>query len=362
MTNPASERELDILILGPVPPPFGGVAVHISRVVPLLQRAGLRVQVLNHFGSAEPDFVAGALKRNPLNYYRLPKRIDARVVHYHHSHWPALLAVALGKGTRRSRYLMTIHGTSLLRRLSSRAPFVARVTRWAIAQFDSIIVVSPQLRAALQDHVGGRPIDVLPAFLPADDEGSRYERSIETFLADGQTLLAPVFRLRFLRDGRESYGLDTVMRAFTMLAAGRPQLRLALFIAEPPVGRKASRYLERLGREVEAAGLHDRVLTVFGQPLTPAFRHDVVLVRATRTDGDALSIREALAAGVPVVASDVTDRPAGTVTFVTDDARDLCRALAAVLEHSVRPHGAEHASGDAHFLAPLIEIYRRHLV
>ena len=59
--------ELDILILGPVPPPFGGISVHLSRLVPLLQAQGLNVAVLNHFGSAELPFVLGVLNRNPLN-------------------------------------------------------------------------------------------------------------------------------------------------------------------------------------------------------------------------------------------------------------------------------------------------------
>src|SRR6266567_1507749 len=99
MRDPASTRELDILILGPVPPPFGGVSVHVSRLVPLLKEVGLRVGVLNHFDSTEPDYVLGALKRNPLNYYRLPKKLSARVVHYHHSRWSTLVAVALGRRT-----------------------------------------------------------------------------------------------------------------------------------------------------------------------------------------------------------------------------------------------------------------------
>src|SRR6266699_6590034 len=94
-----SSDELDILILGPVPPPFGGVSVHLSRFLPLLAGTGLRFAVLNHFASTDAPFVVASLKRNPLNYYRLPKKFPARLVHYHHSRWSPLHAKKLGKRT-----------------------------------------------------------------------------------------------------------------------------------------------------------------------------------------------------------------------------------------------------------------------
>jgi glycosyltransferase involved in cell wall biosynthesis len=309
------------------------------------------------------SFVIGALKRNPLNYYRLPKRIPARVVHYHHSHWSMLMAVALGKGRRSSRYVLTAHGTDLPRRLNSRIPLLRGATRWALSRFDALIVVNPDIRAAIQDHVRDRPIDVLPAFLEAPAGEPAYEASIETFLSGGPILLVPAFRVQFLPDGRDAYGLDTVGAAFAAIAGERPELRLVFFVAERPRTRKAAKHLQRLVRQMESAGVRDRVLIAFGLPLTPAFRHDAVVVRATRIEGDALSVREALHADVPVVASDVVDRPPGTVTFSTDDVADLCRVLRHVLDTPrTRQEQFDSAPAgertDAQFLAPLIRIYR----
>ena len=105
---------------------------------------------------------------------------------------------------------------------------------------------------------------------------------------------------------------------------------------------------------------------VFGLPLTPAFRHDVILVRPTRAEGDALSVREALHARVPVVASDVVGRPAGTSTFASDDTDDLRRALLEVLastkETRGRPVGTTNeATSSAEFVTSLLRIYRRQM-
>ena len=79
-----------------------------------------------------------------------------------------------------------------------------------------------------------------------------------------------------------------------------------------------------------------------------------------------MSVREALHAGVPVVASDVVGRPAGTSTFVSDDKADLQRALAEILDSTkqtvIRPVGPRnHATSTAEFVASLLRIYRKQI-
>jgi glycosyltransferase involved in cell wall biosynthesis len=140
------ESSLDILILGPVPPPFGGVSMHLARLVPRLQRAGFRVGVLNHFRSTDRAFVVGALNRNPLKYYFLPKKFRTRILHYRHSRWPQLVATALGKGSSKARYIVTLHSGDIDKQfphLTTRKPLVGRITRWALRRFDTVIAVNP---------------------------------------------------------------------------------------------------------------------------------------------------------------------------------------------------------------------------
>jgi glycosyltransferase involved in cell wall biosynthesis len=52
-------------------------------------------------------------------------------------------------------------------------------------------------------------------------------------------------------------------------------------------------------------------------------RRSHVFVRATLEDGDSISVREALALGVPVVASRVGTRPPGTILFHPGDVEDM---------------------------------------
>lgn len=366
MHSRRSRPELDILLVGPVPPPFGGVSVHLARLVPLLENAGLRVGVLNHFSSTELPFVVGALKRNPLNYFRLPKRFPARVVHYHHSHWSTLIAFALGKRDRNSRYMVTLHSHDIADQLNSRLPLFGRVVEWSLRRFDAIIVVNSDIKAEIEHRVRGRAVYVVPAFLEAPKDEAPYDLSLENFLSSGRILLIPAYRVQFLRDGREMYGLDTGVEAFAIVAQGRPELRLALFIAERSQGRKAAAYLASLERRLEQAGLGNRGQVSFGLPFIPALRHNVIVVRPSRSDGDALTVREALHAGVPVVASDVVKRPAGTVTFPVEDVEQLCTELTRLLDllkdrnSDIGKNHAELGPADP-FLDGLMRAYRDQL-
>jgi glycosyltransferase involved in cell wall biosynthesis len=54
-------------------------------------------------------------------------------------------------------------------------------------------------------------------------------------------------------------------------------------------------------------------------------------VRPTFQDGDSISVREALALGVPVVASNVGTRPEGVMLFAAGDVEGLANAVVRVI-------------------------------
>ena len=130
-------------------------------------------------------------------------------------------------------------------------------------------------------------------------------------------------------------------------------------------GLRARRHLMKLERRLEKAGIRDRALVVFGLPLAPAFRQNSIFVRPTRAEGDAVSVREAQHADVPVVASDVVTRPNGVVPFSVGNASALSEAVEEVVEQTNYPTGA---AGDAasqtvepSLANPLIRLYRAEL-
>jgi glycosyltransferase involved in cell wall biosynthesis len=312
-------------------------------------------------------FVVAALNRNPINYYRIPKKFRVRIVHYHYSGWSELVALALTRGSSSARYILTLHSGAIYRPFRSKVPSVSRITRWALRRFDTIIAVDPNVASFIQNHTDRQRIEVVPAFLESDnDVPAGYDAQIDAFLDSGRVLVVAAYGVRFLDDGREVYGLDIVAQAFMTLARDRKDLRLAIFLARRQLGPKPRRHLARLELRLEQAGLRDRVLIVFGLPLPPALRSNVVFVRPTRAEGDAVSVREAQSAGIPVVASDVAPRPPGVVVFPTDDVAKLCEALRLVLDNPDQPSRISMSGSPEQRLAEpfsdtLIRLYRREL-
>jgi glycogen synthase len=361
--SPRGDEPLDVLLLGPIAPALGGVASHLERLRVLLPAHGVRVGVLSHYRAppAASD-VVGSLNRNPLRYWLHLRRQRSRVVHYHHSHWALLAAVALAARGDRRRYVITVHGEDLRQALGASIPGVAPLTRWGIRQFDDVIAVSEGVADGLRPYVAADRLIVVPAFLPPEaGEARRLDAGQDAFLAGGRpVIVVSCTQLCSGQPASDAYGLDLAVEAFCRLAPRHPGMRLALFLGRPPSSPGQRRYVRDLERRVRAEALGERLLLAERAPLLPAFRHDVVYLRPSRTDGDAVSIREALSLGVPVLASDVVPRPPGTVTFPTADVESLGAALEALLEPGRRDRPtADGRTGPepGRFLQSLLSVY-----
>jgi glycosyltransferase involved in cell wall biosynthesis len=83
-----------------------------------------------------------------------------------------------------------------------------------------------------------------------------------------------------------------------------------------------------------------------------------VFVRTARVDGDSMSVREALALGLPTVASDAAPRPDGVVTYPRDDIEALADRLLRACTAPRRDPAAAAAESAAN-VAALLAIYQR---
>jgi len=70
---------------------------------------------------------------------------------------------------------------------------------------------------------------------------------------------------------------------------------------------------------------HDEFLTLL--------RRSWACLRTPACDGVSASVLESLALGVPVVASENGNRPAGVISYREADPRDMCKKLVFVTEH-----------------------------
>jgi glycosyltransferase involved in cell wall biosynthesis len=285
-----------LTLVGPLPPPTGGIASHVADLAVLARAQGLPTQVL------VPAHDAGFAAR-----LTAACAIDLVHVHVHgHSVQAWLLASACGVARRA---VLTVH-SGLAPAFVGAHPLLARA---ACLGFDAIVCVSEPVRSALA--AAGVPVARLwraPAFL-RDALAPRLPPPGLAALRRRHPILAAAA----VAPGTE-YGVDVLLSGWELVHAAQP--RAALMLYGP-----GSRDLRWRRAGVYQWGELDRAAAL---GLVEACD---VLLRPTRADGDAVSVREALALGRRVVASDAAPRPRGVVQHRSGDARDLAAATLAAL-------------------------------
>ncbi|MGC3996224.1 MAG: glycosyltransferase [Anaeromyxobacter sp.] len=336
-----------VALVGNWPPPQGGVAVHVAALARSLRARGADVRVLDlgEGGHAGPALVPARGARR-LSLALAGVAAERRLVHLHTSganlpSWCVALAAGRARRPGAPRGVLTLHSGSLPAWLAG-SPARRLLARAACAGFGTVVAVSEAIAAALREAgVPAARLRVLEAFSPALLEppapppGLAALRAAAAPLVAAAVLPGPV------------YGPDLLLPAFARLRARHPQAVLAVMgqgSQDPPF--RGAPGVAGLGELAHAAAL--AVLAAAD-----------VFVRATRVDGDALTVREALALGCRVVASDVGHRPAGCLLFPPGDAVALGEALlrAAALR---RPGVGGAASPDT--FEALWDVYRAHAV
>jgi glycosyltransferase involved in cell wall biosynthesis len=277
------------LIVGALPPPSGGVATHCRELQRALEAAGIRADLIDP-RRVGPD---GRDGRPRLLARLLIARTRREIVHVHtngHNRGSWTVAALCAAG-HTGPALLTLH--------SGLAPgFIRnhpRLVRLISRRYQRIVAVNAEIAAALGDAgVDAARIVVAAAFTPS----SLAFRLAPPGLAQIRRA-HPLLIASALAPGPE-YGAAVLLDAFMHVRARRPDAGLMVYgpgTREPALAAAAR--ARGLGGAVHHLGELER-----NRALAVVAAADV-FVRPTLADGDAISVREALALGRPVVASAV---------------------------------------------------------
>lgn len=316
-----------VLEITSYPPPRAGWGVRVSFVRRELERRGVDCQVLNIGKSRRlrsPDYVD---VQGALDFLRKVDRYARRgyVVHTHingdgNKGWALALAAAAIAWRYGCPRVLTFHAGPRQRmfpheRSRLAVPYFKLVFRLA----EHIVCNSDEVADAIATYGVSREkvwaiqafsrqyLDYEPTPLPAD---------LERFLAASEPRLLVYFFLR------PEFHMESFLDAVKALA--REQARLGVVATGLDAGS------ERFRRMLDCRGLTSRVHPAGDLP------HDAFMtllssvhfyVRTPEKDGVCSSVLEALALGVPVVASENGRRPAGVIRFRPDDAASLAETL-----------------------------------
>ena len=336
---------MKIVLVGPYPPPHGGISVHLYKVRQQLHKMGIHCRVVNvdprAWKSDQYITVRGGvgLFSKLFSFARRGWTLHVHTNGHNIKSWLIALTAGLA-GMAGPGNVLTLH-SGLVPEYLAPGRFGTRwLARVSCLFYARVIAVSPKIQEALISvGVPAKRIEVLSSFLPVRPPADRFPLPVE----GRRPILGTTLFFR------PEYGFPLLVEAVDQLRLRHPAMA-CLVVGSGEQQAEAEQLVARRGLQEFILFLgnleHEKCLSVISQC--------DLFVRPTLADGDANCIREALALGIRVVASTVGYRPPEAILFQSGNVNDLVLKIDETLS---RPPAATPLAPTAGGIQRLIDVY-----
>jgi glycosyltransferase involved in cell wall biosynthesis len=289
-------------LVGPLPPPNGGMAMQTLQLARLLEEEGLSVELVQTNLPYRPAIV-GKIKGLRALFRLLPYfwRIwrltgKADVIHLMANSgwsWQLFAAPVIWIGWLRNKPVIVNY------RGGEAREYLATSARWikpSLAKATRLVVPSGFLRQVFSEF--GVSATVIPNII-----------DLTTFRLAPEQSADSAFTLVITRNLEPIYGLDTAIRALALAKQEVPALQLKIAGSGPQAAE--------LARLVEQLGLSGSVVflgRLERQQIVELYHSAHAMLNPSRVDNMPNSVLEALACGLPVISTNV-----GGVPYIVKD-------------------------------------------
>ena len=286
-----------LLIIGAKPDTagIGGVSIHVERLIYWLKNSSYQFDFCDY-------------KKESL--WKVVRLISLhQVIHIHPSNPVFRLFLVCVSKLFRKRVIFTIHGD-----LGRFGRFKNLLDKLAVKWCDIPIAINEgSYKKALEYNPKST---LISAYLPPFSDGflpaEIIEKINEVRLNNKVIVATNASVCSYTVDGKEIYGIDFLIKYF------KTQLDYYLFISDP-----SGQYTDKYKKD----SLENVVFIKGNHSFYALMKHSDMVIRATATDGDSLSVKEGLSLGIKVIATDSVSRPDGVVLFKYNDPDSLDVAL-----------------------------------
>jgi glycogen synthase len=315
-----------VLLLGPYPPPHGGVETNLVAIRNFLLKQGIACAVINITRHRKTEGDEIYYPTSALQLIGLIFRLSYDVLHLHVggilSQRVLRLSLACTAVPGR-KTVFTFHSGGYPSTPRARSTGPRSLDGFVLRRFDRLIAVNQEIAefffglGVSRDRVR---IIAPHAFSSGTDYTEELAEPFADFFARHQPVLISAGQLE------PEYDLHTQIEALGQLLPAYPNAGLIL------LGHGSLE--EELRRVIFAKPFSEHVLICGDVPhvmtMRAIFRSDLML-RTTLYDGDAISVREALHLKTPVIATDNGMRPPGVRLVPISDAKALSAAITETL-------------------------------
>lgn len=344
------DNRMQVLLLGPYPPPYGGVQTNLVAIRDFLRAKSIPCRVVNltRYRQTETDEVY--FPESALDVVRLLLRLPRDVIHIHIGGditGRLLLLALLCTLLPGTKTVLTLHSGGYPTSPAGQSAHPRTWRAFVFRRIDRLIAVNQELVELFTQkfQARGEHVHLIePYSLPAEtatDEA--LPEPVRQFLAAKN----PVFLSMGWLEPEYDYSLQ--IQAMQQLVRKHPDAGLMIF--------GSGRLENELREQIRRAGCERAVLMAGDVPHGAALRameRSDVFLRTTHYDGDSISVREALHLGVPVVATENGMRPAGVIPMAVGSLDGLLEAIESAL---AMPRQAASRQADNQHIAAIYALY-----
>lgn len=303
------------------PPPFGGVSVHSMRLFESLKKTKLGNNIIfkNFNGKYNsPENSIHSVNCFFLEFIRLFCS-SKRIIHLHSNNLYLWLVFSLF--IWRHKVIITLHNQKLKYSLNFIETIIRKVF---LLKAGCVILNDNSLADSIHEsyHIKISKFHIIPAFIPPlPEENIGLDERFIKFRQKHKFLISTSAWKLYRKGNIDVYGIDQIIEAMNKLKAHSvfPGLIIIIPISED------SEYERFLINKVNNYNLWNQILLI-RESIPNAFevwKLSDLYIRATSTDIEGLTIKEALFYNTPVIASDVVDRPEGCILYKLNNTEDL---------------------------------------
>ncbi len=314
--------------LGPFPPPYGGVAVHLVRLCEVLEVGGHHVERISTVKTASVPAITShdILRRTPIHY------------HTDEGNYKWLILFSVWWQILRVPYALTFHSFRVKHAFSSR--IVRFFLKRALHCAKGVVAVSvPTLHSLHEQLKTNVHVSVLNSAFPI----SAHEMNAPMWSTVPKAWLEAKHRV-VVNAGRivkyqqtDLYGIDVAIRAFNLLANdAHNDVQLLVITGQVVDADLLAQYYS-----IKAHNHLVHIIPAEESPLVPVHVAATMVLRSTRTEGGpSLTLTEALELGKVAIGSNAVARPHGTHMYDTENPVELADLIVKLTtgSHSQQTH------------------------
>lgn len=282
-------KKIDVLILGKMPPPIGGVTIHVRRLV---QKLSLQRKITYSFK-----------KTSIIELIKFPFYIKKyNKLHLHSSNPVLRFLIAVFCKVFNFKLIITFHGN--INRYKSKWLNLLDINTIKLASLP-IVLNESSLKTALNYNSNSKKItSFITPFLKEEKISLSVEKSIEKLKEKTDILFCTnAYNYTFDKNDIEIYGIFEILDFF------KNHPNLGLVFSDP-----SGSYQEKIKNENIILPQNILIITENHSFYKILLLCDVS-IRNTSTDGDSLSVTESLCLQKTTFCTNVVSRPKGVILF-----------------------------------------------